>query len=109
MTGLAMLVSRWSANVVVLTDGPGYLTPSAWQRRYRQKIGIREEPVACFLSSGRQDLRRIKFMGASQHQRSPPAADIGACPTSKATVWVDSTLQTSISGSYAADDIKPGT
>ena len=81
-----MLVSRWSADVVVLTDGPGYPTPNAWQRRYRQKIGIREEPVARFLSSGRQDLRRIKFMDASQHQRSPLVADIDACLTSKAAV-----------------------
>ena len=121
VTGLALLVSRWSPDVVVLTDGPGHLTPNARRRLRRQKIGIREEPVARLLGSGSRGLRSIEFVDgsrlaraalfvhASQHQRSPLAADIGARLTSKAAVWVDSALQTSIPGLYAAGDTKPGT
>ena len=52
--------------------------------------------------------RAALFVHASQHQRSPLTADIGARLTSKAAVWVDSALQTSILGLYAADDTKPG-
>ena len=121
VTGLALLVSRWSPDVVVLTDGPGHLTPNARRRLRRQKIGIREEPVARLLGSGSRGLCSIEFVDgsrlaraalfvhASQHQRSPLAADIGARLTSKAAVWVDSALQTSIPGLYAAGDTKPGT
>ena len=121
VTGLALLVSRWSPDVVVLTDGPGHLTPNARRRLRRQKIGIREESVARLLGSGSRGLRSIEFVDgsrlaraalfvhASQHQRSPLAADIGARLTSKAAVWVDSALQTSIPGLYAAGDTKPGT
>jgi len=121
VTGLALLVSRWSPDVVVLTDGPGHLTPNARRRLRRQKIGIREEPVARLLGSGSRGLRSIEFVDgsrlaraalfvhASQHQRSPLAADIGARLTSKAAVWVNSALQTSVPGLYAAGDTKPGT
>ena len=121
VTGLALLVSRWSPDVVVLTDGPGHLTPNARRRLRRQKIGIREEPVARLLGSGSRGLRSIEFVDgsrlaraalfvhASQHQRSPLAADIGARLTSNAAVWVDSARQTSIPGLYAAGDTKPGT
>ncbi len=121
VTGLAMLVSRWSADVVVVTDGPGHLTPNARRRLRRQKIGIREEPVARLLGSRSQGLRSIEFVDgsrlaraalfvhASQQQRSSLAADIGARLTSKAAVWVNSALQTSIPGLYAAGDTTPGT
>ena len=52
VTGLALLVSRWSPDVVVLTDGPGHLTPNAQRRLRRQKIGIREEPWPAFWARG---------------------------------------------------------
>jgi len=120
-TGLALLVSRWSRDVVVVTDGPGHLTPNARRRLRREKIGIRETPVARLVGSPERDLQHIEFtdgsqlaraavfLHASQQQRSPLAAQLGARVTSRGAVWVDSGLQTSISGLYAAGDTTPGT
>ena len=121
VTGLALLVSRWSRDVIVVTDGPGHLTPNARRRLRREKIGIREEPLARLIGTPAGDLRCLQFadgseleraavfLHAPQHQRTTLAADSGARLTSKGAVWVDSTLQTSLPGLYAAGDTKPGT
>ena len=120
VTGLALLVSRWSRDVIVVTDGPGHLTPNARRRLRREKIGIREEPLARLIGTPAGDLRCLQFadgseleraavfLHAPQHQRTTLAADSGARLTSKGAVWVDSTLQTSLPGLYAAGDTKPG-
>ena len=121
VTGLALLVSRWSPDVVVVTDGPGHLSPNARRRLRRAKINICEEPIECLIGSPSHGLRCIKFVDgrelertalflhASQHQRSPLAANIGARLSSRGAVWVDAGLQTSITGLYAAGDTTPGT
>ena len=121
VTGLALLVSRWSPDVIVVTDGPGYLTPNARRRLRHQKIGIREEPVVRLIGSPTEGLRCIEFadgsqlervalfLHAPQHQRSPLAAELGARLTSTGAVWVDKNAQTSLAGIYAAGDTTPGT
>jgi thioredoxin reductase len=121
VTGLALLVSRWSSDVIVVTDGPGHLTPNARRRLRRQKIGIREEPIARLIGTAGRELRCLEFadgsqlkraalfLHATQHQRTSLAADLGARLNSKGAVWVDKGLQTSIPGIYAAGDTRPGT
>jgi thioredoxin reductase len=121
VTGLALLVSRWSRDVIVVTNGPGHLTPNARRRLQREKIGIREETVKGLVGTPGRDLRCIQFedgseleraalfLHAPQHQRTPLAANMGARLTSKGAVWVDSKLHTSVPGVYAAGDTKPGT
>ena len=121
VTGLALLVSRWSRDIVVVTDGPGHLTANARRRLRREKISIREEAVVRLIGSDDRDLRYIEFangelleraalfLHAPQHQRSSLAADLGVRFTGKGAVWVDSGLRTSIPGLYAAGDTKPGT
>lgn len=120
-TGLALLVSRWSRDVVVVTDGPGHLTPNARRRLRREKIGIRETLVARLVGSPERDLQHTEFtdgsqlvraavfVHASQQQRSLLATELGARITSRGAVWVDSGLETSIPGLYAAGDTTPGT
>jgi thioredoxin reductase len=121
VTRLALLVSRWSRDVIVVTDGPGHLTANARRRLRRQKIGIREEPIARLVGAPSRDLQCIEFtdgsklerqavfLHAPQHQRSTLAATLGARLTSKKAVWVDSGMETSIPGLYAAGDTTPGT
>ncbi|WP_426059462.1 NAD(P)/FAD-dependent oxidoreductase [Hymenobacter sp. B1770] len=121
VTGLALLVSRWSPDVVVVTDGPGHLTPNARRRLRRQKIRIREEHINRLVGSESNDLKCIEFVDGSelertavflhapQHQRSDLAKKLGARHNSKGAVWVDSSMQTSIPGLYAAGDTTPGT
>lgn len=120
VTGLALLVSRWSRDVVIVTNGPGHLTPNARRRLRREKIGVREEPIKGLIGTPGRDLRCIQFedgselertalfLHAPQHQRTPLAANLGARITRKGAVWVDSKLHTSIPGLYAAGDTKPG-
>ena len=121
VTGLALLVSRWSSDVVVVTDGAGHLMPNALRRLRHQKISVREEPVARLIGSSAHGLRCIEFadgsqlertalfLHAPQHQRSPLAAGLGARLTSTGAVWVNKNAQTSVAGLYAAGDTTPGT
>ena len=121
VTGLALLVSRWSRDIIVVTDGPGHLTPNARRRLRREKISVREEPVARLIGTAAGDLRCIEFddgsqleraalfLHAPQHQRTSLAEDLGARLNSRGAVWVDSHQQTSIPGLYAAGDTTPGT
>jgi thioredoxin reductase len=120
VVGLALLISRWSADVVVVTNGPGHLTDYARQRLRRQGIAVREEPIARLVGTPKTGLRCVEFEDGSfleckalflhppQEQRSPLAADLGARLTGKGAVWVDKNAQTTVPGLYAAGDMVPG-
>ncbi|AII52166.1 hypothetical protein N008_09280 [Hymenobacter sp. APR13] len=120
VTGLALLVSRWSRDVVVCTDGPGNLTANARRRLRLQGIQVREEPITRLQASADSGLelvfetgqllaRRAVFLHAHQHQRTNLAEQTGCRLTSKGAVWVDKNNQTSQPGIYAAGDTTPGT
>ncbi|MFD1873667.1 NAD(P)/FAD-dependent oxidoreductase [Hymenobacter bucti] len=120
VVGLALLMSRWSADVVVVTDGPGHLTDYARQRLRRQGIAVHENPIARLVGTVRGGLRCVEFADGTylerkalflhppQEQRSSFAADLGAHLTSKGAVWVDKQGQTTVPGLYAAGDMVPG-
>ncbi|GAA4026237.1 NAD(P)/FAD-dependent oxidoreductase [Hymenobacter glaciei] len=120
VTGLALLVSRWSRDVIVVTDGPGHLTPNARRRLRREKIVVREEPLTRLIGTKAGDLRCLQFadgseleraavfLHAPQHQRTKLASNLGVRFTRSGAVWVDSRLQTSLPGVYAAGDTKQG-
>jgi thioredoxin reductase len=118
--GLALLLTNWSKDIVVVTDGPGHLTAYGRQRLRQHGIGLRQEPVARLVggpdgllrcvefADGTYLERKALFLHAPQEQRSSLAADSGAYITSKGAVWVDKNSQTSIPGLYAAGDTVPG-
>ncbi|UOR04583.1 NAD(P)/FAD-dependent oxidoreductase [Hymenobacter aerilatus] len=120
VTGLALLVSRWSSHITVCTDGPGHLTENARRRLRQQGIDVREECVRQLV--GRPDgmLRCVEFetgeplechalfLHAPQHQRAPFAEQLGCRFTKKGAVWVDKKQQTSVAGLYATGDLTPG-
>ncbi|RZK46694.1 MAG: NAD(P)/FAD-dependent oxidoreductase [Hymenobacter sp.] len=120
VVGLALLISRWSPDVVVVTDGPGHLTDYARQRLRRQGVGVREEPVARLVGTAHTGLRCVEFadgtflertalfMHPPQEQRSPLAAALGARHNRKGAVWVDKNARTTVPGLYAAGDMVPG-
>ncbi|WP_022825025.1 NAD(P)/FAD-dependent oxidoreductase [Hymenobacter norwichensis] len=121
VTGLALLVSRWSKDVVVCTDGPGQLTNNARRRLRQQGIQVREEEVSklegtkragfqCIVfKNGDKLVRTAVFIHAHQHQRSALAEQLGCRFTKKGGIWVDKNAQTTIIGLYAAGDATPGT
>ena len=120
VVGLALLISRWSSDVVVVTNGPSHLTEYARQRLRRQHITVHEEPIARLVGTARGGMRCVEFTDGSylersalflhppQEQRSPLAAALGARLTSKGAVWVDKQGQTTVPGLYAAGDMVPG-
>lgn len=120
VTGLALLVSRWSSQLTVCTDGPGHLTANARRRLRQQGIAVREEPVRRLVGNPDGMLRCVQFeegeplechalfLHAPQHQRAPFAEQLGCRFTSKGAVWVDKKQQTSVAGLYAAGDLTPG-
>jgi thioredoxin reductase len=117
---LALLISRWSADVTVVTNGPGHLTDYARQRLRRQGIALRQEHVARLVGTPKTGLRCVEFEDGTfleckalflhppQEQRTPLAAQLGARITGKGAVWVDKNAQTTIPGLYAAGDMVPG-
>jgi thioredoxin reductase len=118
--GLALLLTNWSSDITVVTDGPGHLSAYGRQRLRQHHIGLRQEPVARLVggpdgllrcvefTDGTYLERKALFLHAPQEQRSSLAADLGAQFTSKGAVWVDKNSQTSIRGLYAAGDTTPG-
>ena len=121
VVGLALLVSRWSRDVVVCTDGPGGLTDHARRRLRRQDIAVREEPVARLVGNPADGMLRCVefadgtylnchalFLHAAQHQRAPLAALLSCRLTSKGAIRVNKQLQTSVVGLYAAGDATAG-
>jgi thioredoxin reductase len=120
VAGLALLISRWSSDVVVVTDGPGHLTDYARERLRRQRITVREEPIARLVGNADGGMRCIEFTDGTyleraalflhpeQEQRSTLAAELGAHHTSKGALWVNKNAQTTVAGLYAAGDMVPG-
>jgi thioredoxin reductase len=118
--GLALLLTNWSKDIVVVTDGPGHLTDYGRQRLRQHRIGINQQPVARLVGGPDGMLRCVEFedgtylerkaifLHAPQEQRSALAADTGAHITGKGAVWVDKNSQTSVPGLYAAGDTTPG-
>ena len=121
VTGLALLVSRWSPDVVVCVEDPANLTQHARRRLRRQRIAVREEAVVALEGTRGGELRHIVFetgdklaraavfIHAHQHQRSTLAEEMGCRLTSKGAVWVSKQQQTTVPGLYAAGDNTPGT
>jgi thioredoxin reductase len=120
VTGLALLISRWSSDVVVCTDGPGNLTENARRRLRQQKIRVYEEPIShlegtkagqlrhIVFRSGEKLARQAVFIHPLQHQRSQLPRELGCRHNMKGAIWVDKNAQTSIAGVYAAGDNSPG-
>ncbi|MGI4759870.1 MAG: NAD(P)/FAD-dependent oxidoreductase [Janthinobacterium lividum] len=118
--GLALLLTNWSKDIVVVTNGPGHLTDYGRQRLRQHRIGLRQELVKGLVGGPDGMLRCVEFedgtylertalfLHAPQEQRSTLAAETGALVTSKGAVWVDKNSQTTIPGLYAAGDTTPG-
>ncbi len=119
-TGLSLLVSRWSEDVVLLTDGPSGITPRGLARLRAQGVRVCSDPIARLVGSSKGDLRHVLFesgqklprtalfLHAEQRQRSDLAAQLSCRLTGTGAVWTDKNGQTSQPGVYAAGDLDPG-
>ena len=117
----ALLISQWSRDLVLCTDGPAALTGHDRGQLAARGIRVREEPIARLEGEeGRLDrlvfadgdalARRGLFVAPAQHQRSDLAAKLGCTLASPIPGWdiaiisVDRFGYTGIPGLYAAGD-----
>ena len=118
--GLALLVSRWSEDTVLLTDGASGIRPAGLARLKAQGVRVCEDALARLngtpdggltaieFQSGQLLPRAALFLHAEQRQRSDLAAQLGCRLTQTGAVWTDKNGQTSQPGLYAAGDLDPG-
>ncbi|RTQ47246.1 NAD(P)/FAD-dependent oxidoreductase [Hymenobacter gummosus] len=120
VAGFALLISRWSKNVAVCTDGWTSMSEHARHRLQRHGITIHEQPIRRLVGKRNHQLRHVEFKDGSmltrhaifihpsQKQRSDLAAQLGCRVLQRSgAVWVDKRIQTSVFGVYAAGDTTP--
>jgi thioredoxin reductase len=111
----ALLLRRWSADVVLLTDGPADLDADERERLQRAGIPVDERPVAgvrgrdgalsaVLFADGGELPRDGLLVAAPLRQRSALATDLGAELTERGTVDADAFGRTTVPGLYAAGD-----
>jgi thioredoxin reductase len=112
----ALLLRQWSADVVLLTDGPAELDADERARLDRAGIPVDERPVAgvrgrdgaleaVLFADGGELARDGLLVGAPLQQRSGLAGDLGAELTERGGVDADAFGRTTVPGLYAAGDV----
>jgi thioredoxin reductase len=114
VTGMALGLRTWSANVVVCTHG-ARLDAASRDRLARNGIAVRTEPIAELVHDAGQ-LSRIVFTGGDsldrdalffstgQHPQSPLAIALGCTLTSRGAVKTGNRCDTNVDGVFVAGD-----
>jgi thioredoxin reductase len=113
--GLALVLTCWSSDLVLCTDGPAALGTEDEERLASRKIVVREEPVLrlegrngslerIVFASGPALERRALFLTCTQRQRSPIAERLGCRFTERGAVDTGSCEATNVPGLYVAGD-----
>jgi thioredoxin reductase len=117
----ALLLSLWSSDVTLLTDGPGQLDDDDARRLAEAGIAVDERPVAdlegpvpeltaVVFAGGERLPRRGLLVPAPMHQRSSLAEQLGATfsepnPIVADAIEVDAIFGTNVPGLFAAGDV----
>jgi thioredoxin reductase len=112
----AILLTGWSQDVIVLSDGPAPFDDDGRARLRSVGVDIDERRVARLDAAGGA-LRAVVFRDGGElarsgllvhaplRQRSPLAEDLGATLTAAGTIAVDEWGATGVPGLYAAGDV----
>jgi thioredoxin reductase len=114
-SGLALELTAWSRDLVLITDGPAEIENDDRARLERNAITIREERVTrlegtggvlrhVVFDSGERLPRRALFFTAGQHQRSDLLTRLGCEFNDKGTVRTGKYETTHLPGLYVAGD-----
>jgi len=113
--GLALELTGWSSDIVLVSDGPCGIEAKGLARLDRLKIAVREEKVArlegsdgqlqrIVFESGEPLERRALFFTTGQTQRSHLAEALGCPFNDKGTVRTGPYETTHLHGLYVAGD-----
>ena len=111
------MLRQWSADVVLVTDGPCELDARYRERLTFHGIDLREDPIArlegtpegflerIVFANGTKLERNALFFNTGQHQRSPLAAKLGCEFSDKGGVEAhEHQVATTVPGLYVAGD-----
>lgn len=112
---LARLISNWTKELTLFTNGPSTLTPEQSAALHQHGIGIEQTPVQ-ELVHDRGRLHQVRFSNGSaraihtlyampafeQHSSAPQ--EIGCAFTEEGYIQVDAQQRTSVPGIYACGD-----
>lgn len=112
---LALLLTNWSRDLVLCSDGPTELSATERNKLFAHRIQLREEPIArleerdgglehIVFTTGEVLARRGLFLRPQRHQHSPFAEILGCTLTSSGIIHVDVNGWTHIPGLYAVGD-----
>ncbi len=111
----ALVVSGWSSDVVLLTDGPARFGESGRAMLDAAGVRVREEPVRRLaghdgrldrieFASGPVETREALFVRTRREQPNGLAAALGCELTAGGTIVTDGDGRTAVAGVYAAGD-----
>jgi thioredoxin reductase len=111
----ALVVSGWSSDVVVLTDGPARLDATGQAALAAAGVRVREEPIRRLAGqdgrldriefvSGPVERRDALFVRTRRGQPNGLAAGLGCELTADGTIVTDTDGRTTVVGVYAAGD-----
>jgi thioredoxin reductase len=111
----ALVVSGWSSDVVLLTDGPARLGDSGEAALAAAGVRVREEPIRRLaghegrldqieFASGAPEKRNALFVRTRRGQPNGLAAALGCELTAGGTIVTDADGRTTVAGIYAAGD-----
>jgi thioredoxin reductase len=112
---LARLLTGWSRDIILCTDGPAELTAEQRQQLDANGVGVREEKIArlegsngsleaVVFENGDVLARSALYIRPKQRQRSDLAERLGCAFTPQGLVAVDEVGRSSIPGLYVAGD-----
>jgi thioredoxin reductase len=113
--GLAILLTAWSRDIVLCTDGPANLPPPSWERLAVENIPVREEQLLrlegtdgqlerLVFADGQTLARRALFFGTGHRQQSDLAAKLGCRFTPEGGVQAEWYQGTNVPGLFVAGD-----
>jgi thioredoxin reductase len=115
-TGLSLMLTLWSKDLVLCTDGPGELSPAQRERLSLHQIPVREEPIARLEGTENGLLRKIVFANGAalarqdiffntgERQRSPLIAKLGCKLDEKGRADTGEFEESNVPGLYIVGD-----
>ena len=115
-TGLSLMLTLWSKDLVLCTDGPAELSPARRERLALHQIPVREEPIArldgtengllrkIVFANGEALARQAIFFNTGERQRSPLIAKLGCKLDEKGRADTGDLEESNVAGLYIVGD-----